>query len=94
MSELPHRAAAPLLVIMRDALFDPLCLYSPSVALGHMSCALLVPPFAPLRVGRKSLLLCGGLLGMLLVGGELPPSPLVSGTRPMLVGARLLILLL
>jgi hypothetical protein len=94
LSVLPHRAAAPLLVIMRDALFDPLCLYPPSVALGHMTCAPLVPLVAPLKIGRKNLFLCGGLLGLLLVGGELPPPLLVRGRLLMMVGARPMLLLL
>jgi hypothetical protein len=34
LSVLPHRAAAPLLVIPRDALFAPLCLYPPVWLLG------------------------------------------------------------
>jgi hypothetical protein len=45
-------------------------------------------------VGRKNLLLCGGLLGLLQVGGELPPPLLIRGRLPMPVGARLLLLLL
>jgi hypothetical protein len=94
MSVLLHRAAALLLVIMRDALFDLLCLYPPSVALGHPSCAPLAPSVAPLRVGRKNLLLCGGLLGLLMVGGGLPLPLLVRGRLPMLFGARLLPLLM
>jgi hypothetical protein len=77
---------------MRDALFDMLCLYPPSVALGHLSCAPLAPPVAPLRVGRENLLLCGVLLGLLMVGGGLPPPLLVRGRLPMLVGARLMLL--
>jgi hypothetical protein len=79
-----------LLVIMRDALFDLLCLYLPLVALGHLSCAPRAPSVAPLRVGRKNLLLCGGLLGLVLVGGGLPLPLLVRGRLPMMFGARLM----
>jgi hypothetical protein len=76
---------------MRDALFDMLYLYPPSVALGHLSCAPLAPSVAPLRVGRKNLLLCGGLLGLLMAGGGLPLPLLVRGRLPMLFGARLML---
>jgi hypothetical protein len=81
MSVLPYRAAAPLLVIMRDALFAPLCLYPPpNWLLGFLSYAPLVrllhvSPVVRLRVGPGvgvRVLLCGKLLLYLLVGGELP----------------------
>ena len=90
----PHRGAALLLVTMRDALFALLYLYPPSVALGHLSCAPLAPSVARLRVGRKNLLLCGGLLGLPLVGGGLPLPPVVRGRRPMPFSVELLPLLL
>jgi hypothetical protein len=79
---------------MRDALFALLCLYPPSVALGLLSCAPLAPSVTPLRVGRKNLLLCGGLLGLPLVVGRLPLPLVVRGRLPMLFDARLLPLLL
>jgi hypothetical protein len=75
MSVLPQRAAAPLLVIYRDALFARRCRYPTHVALGHVSdYSPFVPPVVPLRVGPGvgvRVLLCGGLLVMLLAGGEL-----------------------
>jgi hypothetical protein len=37
--------------------------------------------------------MCGGLLLLLLVGGELHPPLLVRGRLPVLVGARLMLLL-
>jgi hypothetical protein len=58
-----------------------------------LSCAPLVPPVAPLRVGRNNQLLRGGVLGMLLVGGELPPPVLGRGRLRLLVGARRLLML-
>jgi hypothetical protein len=40
------------------------------------------------------MMLCGGLLGLLLVCGGLPPPLLDRGRLPMLVGARVVLMLL
>jgi hypothetical protein len=55
-----------------------------------------VPPVVPLRVDPGvgvRVLLCGGLLVMLLVGGELHMPLLLRERLPVLVGAWLLLLM-
>jgi hypothetical protein len=90
----PHRAAALLLVTMRDALFALLCLYPPRWLLGIGRARHLRRPSPPYESVRKILPLCGGLLGLPLVGGGLPLPPVVRGRLPMPFSAELLPLLL
>jgi hypothetical protein len=56
-----------------------------------------VPPVVPLRVGPGvgvRVLPCGELLVLLLVGGEMYLPLLVRGRLPVLVGARLMLVLM
>jgi hypothetical protein len=88
LSVLPHRAAAPLLVILRDALFAPLCLYPPCGSWAFVVRATCVSDARVARRPLPSLPGCGGAGSASVVVGGRRAAPTAVGLEEVAGASR------